>query len=220
MTGSNNKSTNDWTVEKLKSLTGDKCLELFKTLPPPDFEELNGEYTTTLLGDGLEFGEWLMYQTELGHWLGKAYTPNPTTKRPGFRSEGYNFWLINEKKVYHSRFATHMGVSMIDGKPVFRMQYDVFKSLYGQQGMIDEIRKLKTGLYLCFGWQFPNLPAGPFCLAGPQEPYNKNHKWHFGDEVSKPVEVKYSFKNYPNHLDYVMHMDTKEFKEFWKDHLD
>ena len=215
MNVSNNEPTGDWSVEKLKSLTSPEVLELFKTLSPPPFEELNGEYFSTLLGEASEFGDWLMYKTELGHWLGKAYTPTPTAERPGCRSEGYNFWIIDEKKVYHSRFASHMGISMIDGKPEFRMQYDAFKSLYGQQGMIDEIRKLKTGLYLCFGWQWPERPGGPFCLAGPQEPYSKNHKWHFGDEVTKPVNIKYSFKNYPD-PDAVK---TKEFREFWKDHF-
>ena len=95
MTKSNIKHNEDWSVEKLKSLTGMEVLELFKTLSPPPFEELNGEYASTLLGEASEFGDWLMYKTELGHWLGKAYTPTPTAERPGFRSEGYNFWKIS-----------------------------------------------------------------------------------------------------------------------------
>ncbi|MHA2036251.1 MAG: hypothetical protein ACW972_08395 [Promethearchaeota archaeon] len=216
MTTTNNKSTEDWSVEKLKSLTFDECIELYKTLSPPEFEELNGEYKADLLGGYSELGDWLMYKTELGHWLGKAYTPIPTASNPGFRGEGYNYWLIDGKKVYHSRFATHMGVSEIDGKPIFRMQYDAFKSLYGQQGMVDEIRKLKVGLYLCFGKQWPTEPGGLFCLSGPKDSYNENPRWYFGDEISKPVKVKYSFKDYP----YPDSMNSKEFREFWKDHLD
>ena len=204
----------DWTVEKLQLLTFDECLELFKALAPPEFEELNGEYKADLLGGDTEMGEWLMHKEVLGYWLGKAYTPTPSAKRSRFKGEGYNFWLIDGKKVYHSRFATHMSVSEIDEKPIFRMQYDVFKSLYGQQGMVDEIRKLKTGLYLCWGKHWPTQPGGPFCLSGPQEPYNKDPEWYYGDEISNPVKVKYSFKEYP----YPDTMNTKEFKAFWKDH--
>jgi len=148
MTQSNYKSAEDWSVEKLKSLTSEECLELFKSLSPPEFEELNGEYAATLLGEASEFGDWLMYKTELGNWQGKAYTPTTTAERSGFRSEGYNFWIIDEKKAYHSRFATHMGVSQIDGKPVFRMQYNAFKSLYGQQGMVTKFASLKKD-YTC-----------------------------------------------------------------------
>ncbi|MFW9880903.1 MAG: hypothetical protein ACFFG0_48195 [Candidatus Thorarchaeota archaeon] len=216
MTLSNQKSDQDWSVEKLQSLTRDECVKLFKTLSPPDFEELNGEYAATLLGENLEYGEWYMYKTELGRWLGKAYTPIPTEERPGFRGEGYNFWIIDGKKEYHSRFTTHIGVSVIDGKPIFRMQYDVFKSFYGQEGMVDEIRKLKKGLYLCFGMPRPTSIPGPFCLAGPKEPYNNNPNWYFGDEVTKPVKIKFSFRDYP----YPEQINTKEFREYWKDHFD
>ena len=216
MTLINNISTEEWSVEKLQSLTRDQCVELFKTLSPPDFEELNGEYAATLLGEDRVWGEWYMYKTELGHWLGKAYTPVATEKRSGFRGEGYNFWLIDGKKTYHSRFATHISVSIIDGKPVFRMQYDVFKSFYGQEGMVDEIRKIKTGLYLCFGMSRPTSSPGPFCLSGPKESYNKNTEWYFGDEVSKPVKIKFSFKDYPN----PEHINTKWFREYWKGHFD
>lgn len=216
MTLTNEKSIERWTVKKLQELTRNECVELFKTLSPPNFEELNGEYAATLLGENLEYGEWYMYKTELGRWLGKAYTPIPIADRPGFRGEGYNFWIIDGKKVYHSRFATHIGVSVIDKKPIFRMQYDVFKSFYGQEGMVDEIRKLKNGLYLCFGMPRPINEPGPFCLEGPKEPYNNNPDWYFGDEVSKSVKIKFSFKDYP----YPEQIKTNEFREYWKDHFD
>ena len=54
-----------------------------------------------------------------------------------------------------------------------------------------------------------------FLFIGASRTYSKNHEWHFGDEVSKPVNIKYSFKNYPD-PDAVK---TKEFREFWKQHL-
>jgi hypothetical protein len=216
MSLSNDKSTEEWTVKKLRALTRKECVELFKTLSPPEFEELNGEYFATLLGENSEYGEWYMYKTELGRWLGKAYTPIPTENRPGFRGEGYNFWIIDGKKAYHSRFATHIGVSVIDKKPIFRMEYDVFKSFYGQEGMVDEIRKLKPGLYLCFGMPRPINEPGPFYLEGPKEPYNNNPNWYFGDEVTKAVKIKFSFKDYP----YPEQIKTKEFREYWKDHFD
>ncbi|MHA1914864.1 MAG: hypothetical protein ACW986_17000 [Promethearchaeota archaeon] len=216
MTVSNNQSKDDWTLEKLQTLTRDECVELFKTLSPPDFEELNGEYAATLLGENLEYGEWFMYKTELGRWLGKAYTPIANADRPGFKGEGYNFWIIDGKKAYHSRFASHMSTSIIDGKPIFRMQYDAFKSFYGQEGMVDEVRKIKNGLYLLFGMPRPTSIPGPVCLAGPTEPYNKNPDWHFGDEVTKPVKIKFSFKEYP----YPEQIKTNEFREYWKDHFD
>ena len=96
------------------------------------------------------------------------------------------------------------------------MQYNVFKSFYGQEGMVDEIRKLKDGLYLCVGMPRPINEPGPFCLEGPKEPYNKNPDWYFGDEVTTPVKIKFSFKDYP----YPEQIKTKEFREYWKDHFD
>ena len=70
---------------------------------------------------------------------------------------------------------------------------------------------------MLWGWQFgQELGGGPCSLEGPIEPYNKNPDWYFGDEILEQENIKYSFKDYPD----PNALNTKEFREFWKNHFD
>ncbi|MFX0105843.1 MAG: hypothetical protein ACFE75_10150 [Candidatus Hodarchaeota archaeon] len=191
-------SKEEWTVEKLKKMTFEELLELYKKLPPPLFEEMDGEYDAYMLDTGSElnnqFSEWLMYKTAMGVWKGKGYTPKTSST-----GEGYNRFVIDGKERRHLRFGTDMNVSFFDSKPILRMRYKAFKNLFAITDVIDEVRKLDESIYLCFSSRIDENgergQPGPFCLTGPIGKYNHNTEFHFGDEESKPAIIPFNPKN-------------------------
>lgn len=181
-----------WTVERLKKMARDELVELYKTLPVPDFEEMNGEYDGHTLDTGSEAGnrasEWVMNKTAMGVWKGKAFFPITSTT-----GEGYNRYVINGKERHHLRFGTDMNVSLFDGKPTLRMRYGAFKNISGSSDLIDEVRKLDEGIYLCTGASLDakgkrSRPT-PFCLTGPIREYDHETPFYFGDEVNEQAMI-------------------------------
>ncbi|MHA2288292.1 MAG: hypothetical protein ACXABG_05855 [Promethearchaeota archaeon] len=195
------KSTpGNWTIEKLKELSHDDLMELYKSLPSAKFEEMNGEYDATMIKFPTErgkiLGEWALYGTGSSHWIGKAFTPSSSI--PEFRGEGYNTFRVGEKIVKHTRFASDMHESMIDGKLVFRMRYAHFKNFSGTADMIDEVRFLQEGLYLCVGTYNPDkLPPDFFCLSGPLKKYDHSPEWPYGNEIRRMSRAPFTLDNYP-----------------------
>jgi hypothetical protein len=167
------QSDEKWTIEKVMALGREEVIELWKTLPAPDFEELTGEYTGHVPDGGDEklraqvakvmFNE----SSALGFWLGKAYKALSPTK-----GEGYNCWRKpGDRVVRNLRFGTEAGTSLIDGKPALIMRYGDFKNPSGDADLTDEIRKLDDGLYLGVGTTATpdgkRSPPGHFALSGP-----------------------------------------------------
>ncbi|MHA2326231.1 MAG: hypothetical protein ACXACB_12565 [Promethearchaeota archaeon] len=194
MTISKEVSKESWTVEKLKKMSRHELIELYKTLPAPEFKEMDGEYDGHTLDTGSEIGnqrsEWAMNKTPMGVWKGKAYTPE--TPNLG---EGYNRYVIDGKERHHLRFGTDMNISLFDGKPTLRMRYAAFKNISGSFDLIDEVRKLDEGIYLCTG---AGLDAKgnrgqptPFCLTGPIREYDHYTEFYFGDEINKQAIIPY-----------------------------
>lgn len=139
-----------WTVEEVMALNREQAVELWKTLPAPDFGELDGEYTGHVpYGDNEEVrkakAEFFFDESSpIGYWLGKAYKATSDLK-----GEGYNLWRRPGRKVERNlRFATELGVSAIDGRPSLIMYYRAFNTPMGAVDLVDEIRKLEDGLYL------------------------------------------------------------------------
>ena len=198
MTISKEVSKEEWTVEKLKKMKREELLELYKTLPAPAFEEMDGEYDGHTLDTGSELGnqmsEWVMNKTAMGVWKGKAYTPKTSTT-----GEGYNRYVIDGKERHHLRFGTDIDVSFFDNRPILRMRYKAFKNLFAISDVIDEVRKLDNGIYLCFSSRIDeNGKRGepsPFCLTGPIGNYDHDSEFYFGDEVSKPAIIPFNPKN-------------------------
>jgi len=198
MTISKEASKEEWTVEKLKKMSRDELLELYKTLSPPPFEEMNGEYDGYTLDTGSELGnqmsDWIMNKTAMGVWKGKAYTPKTSST-----GEGYNRYVIDGKERHHLRFATNMSASLFDDKSTLIMRYGAFKNLSARNDLIDEVRKLDDGIYLCTGAALDadgnrGQPT-PFCLTGPIREYDHETKFYFGDEVSKPAIIPFDPNN-------------------------
>lgn len=190
----------DLTVEMIKELSFQEILDLYKSLTSADFEEMDGEYDSAMVGFTSEKTErssrWWLYDTERGYWLGKAFTPSP--KKQELKGQGYNRWKINGKEEHHMRFLTDISDSLIDGKPTFRLKYASFKNDGGIVDMTDEVRKIRKGLYLCAGMAgVDKLPPDFFCLCGPVNEYQHRSEWIYGDEVEYYSKKRASFKNYP-----------------------
>lgn len=194
MTIAKEVSKEEWTAERLKKMSRKDLIELYKTLSPPPFEEMNGEYNGHTLDTGSEIGnqrsEWVMNKTAMGVWKGKAYTPKTSTT-----GEGYNRYVIDGKERHHLRFGTDMNVSLFDDKPTLRMRYGAFKNISAVNDLIDEVRKLDEGIYLCTGASLDgkgkrSRPT-PFCLTGPIREYDHSNEFYFGDEVSKTAIIPF-----------------------------
>ena len=199
MTNYEESFVKDLTVEMIKELSFQEIMELYKSLPSANFEEMDGEYDSAMVGFISEKNEkgslWWLYDTERGYWLGKAFIPS---KKPELKGEGYNRWKINGKEELHMRFLTDISESLIDRKPTFRLKYASFKNDGGIVDMTDEVRKIRKGLYLCAGMAgVEKLPPDFFCLSGPVNEYQHCSEWNYGDEVEKYSEKRASYKNYP-----------------------
>lgn len=198
MTISKEVTKEHWTVEKLKKMTREELLELYKTLSAPAFDELDGEYDGYTLDTGSEKGnqmsEWVMNKTAMGVWKGKAYTPKTSTT-----GEGYNRYVIDGKERHHLRFGTDMSISLFDGKSTLRMKYAAFKNVSARNDLIDEVRKLDEGIYLCTGAALDaeGKRGGPtpFCLTGPIRPYDHETEFYFGDEVKSLAKIPFDKEN-------------------------
>ncbi len=200
MTISKKISDKNWTVDELKNLSYEELMELYKSLPSVEFEKMDGEYDATMLKYPTErgriLGSWTLYGTGSSYWVGKAFTPS--SENPEFRGEGYNKFRVDGKEVRHTRFASDMHKSMIDGNLVFRMRYSPFKNLSGSVDMIDEVRFLQENLCLCIGTYNPEkLPPDFFCLSGPLKEYIHSSEWSYGNEVRRMSKVPFRLDNYP-----------------------
>lgn len=171
--------TEKWSMEKLLALSREQIIELWKTLDPPEFAELDGHYMGLVPNGGdrqtQEATGKFMYneKSRIGYWLGKAYKPTSATK-----GEGYNRWrLPNDTVVINQRFGTEMGKSLIDGRPSFMMYYGHYRHELIPKGtentLTDEIRKLDDNIYLGMGTtelaDGSRSQPGHFVLVGPTD---------------------------------------------------
>lgn len=170
-------TTSEWTVEKLQALTNPEAVELFKTLPTAEWEEMDGEYAGYLPNGGDEevkrrqadgiFNE----ETPFGCWLGKAFK-----RTEAAASEGYNYCRKpGGRIVRHLRYGTFMATSYVDGRRVYIVHYANFKNGSGDRDLTDEIRRVAPGLYLCISTTRAEdggrAPPGAFILGGPEGPW-------------------------------------------------
>ena len=170
------KGEEEWTEEKIMSLTREEVLDLWGQAPAVEMAELCGEYKGLIPNAGDEERQKatakVMYNENsvTGYWLGKAYSPLSHTK-----GDGYNRYRRADGTIHRfMRFGTEMGTSLIDGKPALMMYYGAYqlKLLQGRENtLVDEIRKLADGFYLGVGTS--KLPDGKrsqpghFVLMGP-----------------------------------------------------
>jgi hypothetical protein len=138
--------TGKWTLEKLLSLTQAEQESMWRKLPPPTLQEMNGHY----MGIGPQADNpavqksyaAYMYdeKSARGAWQGKAFRPLNATS-----GEGYNRWRFPGGKIERNlRMATRVQNSIIDGKPCYVLDYSAFN----KSTLYDELRKLDDGVYI------------------------------------------------------------------------
>ena len=139
--------TGKWTLEQILSLTQAEGVALWRTLPSPTLEEMNGHY----MGFGPEgrdtafqkgYANYMFNeQSERGYWLGKAFRP-----LDGSVGEGYNRWRFPGGRVERNlRMATRVQNSIIDGKPCYVLDYGAMNN---GMTLYDELRKLDDGVLI------------------------------------------------------------------------
>lgn len=170
-------SVSEWTREKLVGLNHADALELFKSLPSVAFDELEGEYAGDIPDGGDEAVKRMLAQgifneeTPFGCWLGKAVTRTSETA-----GEGYNYCRKAGRRIIrHLRYATDMDNSYVDGTTVFTIRYAAFKNGSGERDLVDEVRRVGDGLYLCVSTtrndDGSRSAPGLFILSGPSGPW-------------------------------------------------
>ncbi|MBP2328058.1 hypothetical protein JOF56_008443 [Kibdelosporangium banguiense] len=174
-------------LQQLLTIAQPELVRMWTTLPAPAEDELDGEYAGFLPIHGLPDDAvralvQAMYQerSRNGYWIGKAYSAGA----------GYNVFRTATGDGYEfpraGRFTTRIGASLVDGRPALLMDYTVFNNQPGRAGLIDEIRRLSTGLYL--GTATHPKPDGTrteatgcFLLNGPISP------WHGVDDPAREL---------------------------------
>lgn len=163
------------TLSRLSAMPVDELMTLFKTLDAPALDEMNGEYTATLLRQPSLFatiaGRATVGNPVLpGKWLCKAF--RPVSQEVG---RGYNTFSQFGRLIQRFPMQTLIAPSRYDAKPAYQLVYRAYKSLCGDMHMVDEVRRLDEGVYLGIGtWGFfeaqRRIPL-PFLLTGPVAPY-------------------------------------------------
>jgi hypothetical protein len=167
----------DWTIDDLRALKQDQLIEIFRKLPCPTMQEMEGEFKGYLLDTG-KF--WLIKKPlshfalnsslNQGKWLGKGFMPISESE-----GQGYNSYEKFGKTRHVFPMKTKIGKSILDGNDDFELDYTAYHSGAGFVNMIDEVRKVNDDLYLgigFWGW-FKRQRRIPFffALAGPRTPY-------------------------------------------------
>ena len=156
------------------TLSTKELMELFMVLEAPPLSEMNGEYTGAKLRQSSVFAELAFYSFSHpvwpGRWLGKGFRPVTDTE-----GRGYNAFQFLGKTVQRFPILTMIAPSKYDGKPACQLIYRAYSSLPGAFHMVDEVRRIRPGIYLGIGTygffdgqrRLPN----PFLLTGPVVPY-------------------------------------------------
>jgi hypothetical protein len=169
------KPKNLWTPSTLHAMSFKQLMTLFAELPAPTLEEMDGEFAAELLAQP-SMAAYLLGQFTVGNpfmpgrWLCKAFQPTSAD-----RGLGYNRFDQLGRSVQRYPMQTLLAPSRYDGKPAYTLVYAAFKSICGAIHMVDEVRRVRQGLYLGLGtWGFTDrqrrVPL-PFVLSGPVAPY-------------------------------------------------
>jgi len=159
-------------------------LSLWSSLAAPALSELDGEYAGVLPIAGLPtesvghiVASYYQDESELGYWLGKAFT-----SRDDQCGEGYNiFRMLRPGQAGYTfarkgRYTTEVGPSLVDGRPSYLVRYPSLSKDGGGPRLVDEIRRYSKGLYL--GTSTRSTPDGGrtsasecFLITGPVNPW-------------------------------------------------
>ena len=150
-------------------------LALFARLEAPELTEMHGEYAARLLAQPNAASAFIGHLTVNnplmpGRWLCKAFRPVDAAS-----GRGYNTFSQLGRTVCRFPMQTLIAPSRYDGRPAYQLVYRAYQSMCGDIHMVDEVRRVGSGLYLGIGtWGFSDkqrrIPL-PFMLQGPVSPY-------------------------------------------------
>ncbi len=178
---STSPSTEDLTLERLRHRTEAELTALWSASPAPTLEEVHGEYQSAMPMPFARRHDDFHHAYGLGEWIGKAFAPIPNG---AFSGQGYNLCIKDGTVQRWMRFGTRIDSSIVDGRPALMMHYSAFDNLCAEPDLVDEIRKLRDGLFIAvctmgadnelFGEVDPatsRTPPLPFLLRGPFAPW-------------------------------------------------
>jgi len=169
------RQTEEWTLDRLKAMRHGELVELYRQLPAPALDEMNGEYRARLLDQAGPVMDLLMRYTIVwtplnGLWLGKAFQPLEEN-----RGHGYNFFRRLGKVIRKYPMRTEVRPSRLDGRDAYLLMYGKYRSLLGYMGAVDEVRRLDHELYLAMGVSIATRTVSsqpvPFAMVGPPQPF-------------------------------------------------
>lgn len=168
---------------RVMNLPRKEIIKIFRALPAPSLEEMDGEFRATLLDQGRwahNFCSILAFNLP-GAWIAKSFAP--VAEESGC---GYNVFRVGTKTRRIFRMNTYVGDSKADGNPSFHLDYQSVKhqeSMPKFTNLAGEVRKLGPSRFLGVGTADFRLKIcrreQPFLLEGPVGPYNSS--------VSNPV---------------------------------
>lgn len=136
----------------VEELSPTEAVELFKTLPSPSMEEMNGEWS----GEMTTFPTlWKKVFWNIasknpfypGIWQGKSFKQTGPNEGRGYNT----VWRLFGGTTDLWPMQTDIGPSYFDGKPSFRLVYRAYDHYAGDIHMLDEVRRLPDGRYLGIG---------------------------------------------------------------------
>lgn len=136
----------------VEDLSPAEAVELYKTLPAPSMQEMNGEFSGEMLSFPTLYTRifWNVASKNPiypGIWQGKSFRQTGPNAGRGYNS----VWRVFAGKVDMWPMLTTIGPSYFDGKPSFQLVYRAFDHYAGEIHMLDEVRRLPDGRYLGIG---------------------------------------------------------------------
>ncbi|MCB1856558.1 MAG: hypothetical protein KDI05_16845 [Halieaceae bacterium] len=136
----------------VEELTPEQAVELFKTLPAPTLEEMNGEFAGEMLSFPTLYTSifWTIASNNPiypGVWQGKSFQQTGPNEGRGYNT--VERWFTQKVDIWP--MVTRIGPSYFDGKPSFQLVYRAFDHYAGDIHMLDEVRRLPDGRYLGIG---------------------------------------------------------------------
>lgn len=147
-----------------------ELLDLFRHLSNPTSAVMTGEFSARMLAGRNPLislvGDASVNNPFIGYWIGKAFSGS---------GRGYNYFRRFGRIVRSQPMATLIGPSRFDGRPCFQLRYRAFLSPCGLINMVNQVRRVRSGLYLGMGtvgytpWE--RGVRMPFQLTGPHAAY-------------------------------------------------
>jgi len=164
------------TFEELIAMDREHSLEVFCQCEAPDSMEMHGEFKGLVMDYMRD--NFLNFSDDNKAWFGKGYKPEKLVD--GWQGCGYNVYTtVWPDATRCLAFVWDIRPSGVDGKPSLIMDYTYFDHISGKIQLIDEVRKVRDGLYIgayytpkaTYPFTLEDGVAEFFTLRGPARPW-------------------------------------------------